>query len=139
MKNARFFLIVCLLLSFFTTSNVKSQDFFDSIKKKYTAYKNSAPKERIYIITDRDVYATGELIWVSVTIYDIHKPRTSKLSDEVIINLRNHESGRLLEKTFKVAAGNGNGFIGSSGLWRDKPCISGDLVPTNLFFSVFLF
>lgn len=88
-----------------------AQGFFDTVEKKFTQYKSSAPKERIQIITDRDLYAPGDLIWMDATIFDIHSPQISELSNALKIVLKDQKSIELFEKTFKAEKGGSNGFI----------------------------
>lgn len=111
MKKSQYLFVAFFFFAFFTTSYLWAQDFFGSIEKKFSEYKRSAPKERIQLITDRDVYAPGELVWFNATVYNILSPNVSEVSEDVKISLLSHKSLDLFNKIFQLENGHANGFI----------------------------
>ncbi len=92
-------------------NQLSAQSIIKSVEKKFNQYKATAPKERVQVITDRDLYAPGELIWFHASVYQILSPKISNLSNEVKIYLANHESTELFNKKFSLDAGSADGFI----------------------------
>lgn len=111
MNSLFIFLISFFAFFFFISTQSKTQDVFSSIEKKFDRYKSSAPKERVLIITDRDVYAPGDLIWFDATIYDIFTPTISGLSKEMKIYLINEEGMVVYSKRASLINGSAQGFI----------------------------
>jgi len=105
------FFVLFFAVSSFIAIQSEAQDLFNSIEKEFNAYKDSAPKERIHIITDRNVYAPGELIWINATVFDIHSSRISDLSSELTIEIVDNESMRLFKKTLVLDKGSAAGFV----------------------------
>ena len=100
--------IVVILVSII---RVDAQDFFETIEKKFDDYKRTAAKERVLIVTDRDIYAPGDMIWINTAVYDIHSPAKSKLSNELFVKLSYPGATNLISKTFTLQAGNASGFL----------------------------
>jgi len=73
----------------------------ESLKDHLNKLKNTLPKERVVVITDRDVYSTGDVLWYSGITYDILKTEVVDYSTEMAINLYNSE--RMLLNSFKCA------------------------------------
>ncbi len=106
-----FFLCTLILCFSFKFDVSPAQDFSGIFKKKFDVYKKSAPKERIQIISDRDIYAPGEMIWLNVFVFDIFSPKISLNSDRIIISLFNKESMEILNKEYSLNNGAIDGFI----------------------------
>ncbi|MCK5704152.1 MAG: hypothetical protein KAI29_23525, partial [Cyclobacteriaceae bacterium] len=71
--SSHFFICLILCCSF-NSFQSNAQSIFNSVEKRFNQYKATAPKERIQIITDRDLYAPGELIWFHASVYGILSP-----------------------------------------------------------------
>ena len=92
-------------------SQTNAQDIFSSIEKKFTKYKNSVPKERVQIITDRDIYASEDLVWFDVTTFENFAPRICDYSKEVKVYLVDRKGKEIYGKKIPLAAGVADGFI----------------------------
>ena len=117
-NSTTFFGLAYLCFSFIPFQ-VDAQGVFNSIENKFNQYKSSAPKERVLILTDRDIYAPGELLWFNVTSYNIFSSSVSELSKEVSIYLVNNQSQDVLVKKIKLEGGNASGFIQIPNLNQD--------------------
>lgn len=111
MKLRTIFLFTLILILSFKYKSSQAQDIFTMFNKKYDAYKKSAPNERIHIITDRDLYAPGEMIWFNAFVFDIFSPRISLKSELITLSLFNKESMEILIKEFVLHDGRVDGFI----------------------------
>ena len=109
-QSSHFFICLILCCSF-NSFQSNAQSIFSSVEKRFNQYKATAPKERIQIITDRDLYAPGELIWFHASVYGILSPEISTMSNEVIIKMANIESFEIFNKKFLLDAGSATGFV----------------------------
>ena len=104
--------LVCFFICFlFFGLQSNAQSIFTSVEKRFNQYKSTAPKERVQIITDRDLYAPGELIWFHASVFDILSPKISTLSDQVKIYMESTESIEIFSKKFTIDSGSADGFI----------------------------
>ena len=87
-KTLHFFIGVFALCLFLVLQS-NAQSVFNVLEKRFTQYKEANQKERVQVITDRDLYAPGELIWFNATVYDILSPNVSSTSKEISICLAN--------------------------------------------------
>ncbi len=111
MKLHTIFLFTLILAFSFKYESPQAQDISSIFNKRYDAYKKNAPKERIQIITDRDLYAPGEMIWLNAFVFDIFSPKVSFKSELITLSLFNKESMEILIKEFVLHEGKIDGFI----------------------------
>ena len=112
MKNYRcLFLVLIFVMGAGTINKPKAQTILNSVERKFMKYKASAPKDRVLVISDRDIYVPGDYIWINVAVYDIFKPIITGISKEVSVALIDHESRELFDKKLLLNRGRAKGFI----------------------------
>lgn len=111
MKIHSFFLFTLILCFSLKFDSSQAQNFSTIFKKRYDDYKKAAPKERIQIITDRDLYAPGDMIWLNAFVFDIFSPKISLNSDRIKLSLFNKESMEIINKEYSLNNGAIDGFI----------------------------
>jgi len=87
MKNIVKHILVGFFLLYF--SNAFAQLTKESVADQLMQLKNTLPKERVFLITDRDIYANDDVLWFSGITYDFFKNEIVHLSQEMTINLFN--------------------------------------------------
>lgn len=101
-----------LIISFSSkVDGLQAQDISAMFNKRYDDYKKAAPTERFQIITDRDLYAPGEMIWLNAFVFDIFSPKISLSSDRITLSLFNDASMDILNKKFSLKNGTIDGFM----------------------------
>jgi hypothetical protein len=80
MNSKLLFTVLCVLTQVFAWSQHRDAPQWDSLSN----YFLSNPAEKIYVHTDRDVYAQNDTLWYKVYLYQAH---TLKLSAEKLRNV----------------------------------------------------
>jgi hypothetical protein len=115
MKKIVFFHFI-MLLPFFLHAQDKVS-FLDTISRKLELIQQKAPLEKVYIQTDKEIYAPGEIIWFSGYVLDRSENQLSGYSTEIIVSIYD-------------ASGN---FLMGDKFWVTNGKTSGDfLLPTNV-------
>ncbi len=110
-----------LLLAVFSsiTAFGQEQQFLEAFDK----YRSASPTEKVYLHTDKEVYAPGERLWFAAYLVEgtLHLP--SKLSEVVHVELLNSNDSSLVTISLKMKEGTGAGDI-----------LLGDTIPTGEYF-----
>ena len=84
MKNI---LLLVTLLAFINSRSQEKSNILDRISTALPLYMNAFPLEKVYVQTDKDVYAPGEIIWFKALITSRSDFKQVNLSPEVNVNL----------------------------------------------------
>jgi|GEM_PF-3924064 len=95
------FLLFCLL-----ASTVIAQESIEKLE----AYNKLRPQEKVFVVTDRDKYVSGERIWFSAFLVDAKLHVPSEISSIVYVELIDNKTKKVVEKAnLKMENGHGNG------------------------------
>ena len=111
MKTYKIFFKFLVFIPLFIPTILRSQDNFKVLNKRFSEFKSNAPKERVYIITDRNVYSPGDLIWFDATIYDIFTADISTQSQQLTIRFFDQQNTKLFDKRLAIEEGKAKGFL----------------------------
>jgi len=75
------------------------------LNKRLDALKTQSDKERVFIISDRDIYSPGENVRLTAMVYDIFSPSLSNLSSSVYVRVYNSDQAEVLGKNFPMING----------------------------------
>lgn len=100
-------IILFVLLSFCLFSGIAQSP----IETSLTRYKNILIPEKVFIHTDKDIYAVGERVWMAVYLMDglTHQPGT--VSKLIKIELRNNKAKVVLSQNLFSNNGHSNGDL----------------------------
>jgi hypothetical protein len=109
----RFFIFLISVLCLFP-SFAQSQDnnqVINRITEKLEGFKQHFPLEKVYILTDKEIYSPGEIIWFCGFVYNRSGNHLSDNCQEMTVNLYD-ESGNLINgDRFPVKDGKAIGDI----------------------------
>ena len=111
MKSIGIFFIGLAANFFMIANQIAAQDIAGSLESKFSKYKATAAKERLLVLTDRDVYEPGEIIWVDITAFDIFEPKISGLSNEVTVSFLNQKNYEVFNKKVILKNGQASSFL----------------------------
>lgn len=80
-------------------------EFIKSIKKKFTAYNQQLPEDRVYVQFDKPMYEPGDNIWFNAFIRNGSDLKASSQSDIVHVDLINPKGS--IEKSLNLIAKKG--------------------------------
>jgi hypothetical protein len=103
--------VFSLIFSVFLSPVVQAQNIQQSLERRFDQYKEGVLKERVFVISDRDVYAPDEQIWLAAFVYDALSPRLSELSDKVSITLFSSNFDKLVTQELAIHSGLADGSI----------------------------
>lgn len=95
----------------------------NKILEAFEKYRNASPTEKVYLHTDKEVYAPGETLWFAAYLVDGTSHLPSKLSEVVHVELLNSKDSSLIKLVLKIKEGAGAGDI-----------LLGDTIPTGEYF-----
>ena len=101
----RILAIGLLLVAF----NVRAQE--KAILDAFTKYHSSTPVEKVYLHTDKEVYAPGETLWFGAYLVEGTLHETSKISEVTYVELLDSANQRLVQLSLKMVNGVANGDI----------------------------
>ncbi|MDZ7608480.1 MAG: hypothetical protein U5K79_23490 [Cyclobacteriaceae bacterium] len=81
------------------------------LNKRVDALKAQSDKERVFIISDRDLYSPGEDVWLTAMVYDIFSPALSNLSASVYVTVYNSDQAEVFGKNFPMVNGIASGSL----------------------------
>ena len=84
-------------------------DMTDFLRKKFTDYCKSVPREELYVQTDRDDYISGEEIWFSTFLFDRKENSLSSSNSITYFEILNSENRPVVQKRLRITAGFGSG------------------------------
>lgn len=83
----RLFVVLIILAGITAFQWIEGDPFLEKLKKQLQSYTSGYPEEKIYIQTDKPIYAPGETIWFNTFVLMADKPVPSALSDVVYVEL----------------------------------------------------
>ncbi len=97
---------------FLLATNIGAQEkenILDRVSAALPTYFNAFPSEKLYITTDKEVYAPGEIIWFSAWITDRAGFQFGNLSPDLNVNLYNADGQFITGDIFRISGGRLNG------------------------------
>ena len=88
-----------------------AQSISEVLNKRLESIKTQTAKERVFVVTDRDIYSPGEKIWLSAMAYDIFSPSLSYSSASIYVRVYNSDQSEVLGKNFPVVNGVASGSL----------------------------
>ncbi len=101
------------------TAYCQEQEIIEAFDK----YRSANPTEKVYLHTDKEVYAPGETLWFAAYLVDGTNHLPSQLSSVVHVELLDKKDSILVAMSLKMMDGAGAGDI-----------ILGDSIPTGEYF-----
>ncbi|MEO8766302.1 MAG: hypothetical protein ABI416_18525 [Ginsengibacter sp.] len=86
-----------------------SQDDATGIQQQFQTYTNSNFQEKVFLHTDKTVYATGEVLWFKAYITKVTDNNFSSLSSICYVEIFSSDNKPLLQGKVDINAGSGNG------------------------------
>ena len=108
MKTYQKLITLYLILSCAFTSDLYPQNFIESLKRDFSEYQNKSKKERVFIVTDRDIYVNGDPVWFTAITYDMISPTVSTHSNQLSLQVLNSEYDIILEDNYDLISGRAN-------------------------------
>lgn len=101
---------LCSLYAVFIFStNVFSQKDTSDINRLFENYSNQNYREKVFLHTDKTVYASGEILWFKCYITDAATHRVSLLSSICYVEILSDDKKPLLQAKIDIDSGMGNG------------------------------
>ncbi len=97
-----------IVFLFFVT-NVFSQDGIEIIKQNFEKYASRNYNEKIFLHTDKTIYATGEIIWYKAYVTDAVTNNFSSLSKICYVEVIGSDNKPVLQAKTDIDSGKGNG------------------------------
>lgn len=98
-----------IFMIFIWTENSFSQNIIPVIQQQFEAYNNNNYQEKIFLHTDKTVYATGEILWFKAYLTDAVTNQFSPLSKIAYVEIINDENRPLLQAKVDINSGSGSG------------------------------
>ena len=102
-------LLVALALIMLNTSAQEARNILDRISAALPVYFDANPIEKVYVHTDKEVYAPGEIIWFGAWITDRASFDFGNLSPDVNVNIYNADGQFITGDKFLISGGRVNG------------------------------
>lgn len=96
-------LTAALILIAICVQAQQPENILDRITKATSGYFNAFPLEKVYIQTDKEVYAPNETIWFNALISNRTSLNLENLSPEIIVNLYNASGQFIMGDKFKIS------------------------------------
>lgn len=102
--------ILCLPVALFIFSlNAFSQEDTSYINRLFETYNNKNYQEKVFLHTDKTVYASGEILWLKCYITDAATNKLSLLSGICYVEILSEDKKPLLQAKIDIGSGLGNG------------------------------
>jgi len=98
-----------MFLVFMYNSYAYSQDQLPEIRHEFETYNNNNYQEKVFLHTDKSVYATGEVMWFKAYITNALSNEPSALSKICYVEIVNADKKPLLQGKIDIDSGKGNG------------------------------
>ena len=102
-------LFVALALIMLNTSAQETANILDRISEALPVYFGANPLEKVFVHTDKEIYAPGEIIWFSAWITDRASFDFGNLSPDVNVNIYNADGQFITGDKFLISGGRVNG------------------------------
>ncbi len=83
----------------------EDEAILDQISGKLEAYRQHCPLEKLFLQTDKDVYAPGEIVWFSGVVLDRSDNRLSLFSREITVALYSADGKQVTGDIFEISGG----------------------------------
>lgn len=100
-----------MLLTSSVSGTAVAQDFSRTLKNRFRDFKQKNKLERVVIVSDRDIYAPGDLVWLTGISYDFFEPVIVDESKEVSVEIHRGNMVPVVNKTFQLEEGQFAGFV----------------------------
>ncbi len=104
-NRSSFFLLLFLLL----VCPVFSQESGSTIQHQFEAFTKNNYQEKVFLHTDKTVYATGEVLWFKAYITDASSNNFSALSKICYVEIISEDKRPLMQGKISIDSGRGNG------------------------------
>ena len=95
-------LCICCISTF-------SQNTLRAIQNQFDRYNDNNYQEKVFLHTDKSVYATGEVIWLKAYISNAFSNEPSTLSKICYVEVINADKKPVLQAKIDIDSGKGNG------------------------------
>jgi hypothetical protein len=102
-------LFVALALFILNSSAQEATNVLDRISAALPVYFDAHPLEKVYVHTDKEIYAPGEIIWFRAWITDRASFDFGNLSPDVNVNIYNADGQFITGDKFLISGGRVNG------------------------------
>ena len=102
--------LVTIFLSYLVIS-VFGQSVQQSLQKRIDDFFVATPQERIMLITDKDIYSPGEIIWFAAFSYEMLSPKLLTLSNNMNLNLISADNAHIATVSCAMKDGMAQGTI----------------------------
>jgi hypothetical protein len=97
------------IIFLFSVINALSQEGIEAIKQNFDTYQSRNYREKVFLHTDKTIYATGEIIWFKAYITDAVTNNFSSLSKICYIEVTSAGNKPLLQAKVDINSGTGSG------------------------------
>lgn len=103
----RLFLIAFLML----VQVVAKAQVLNEVGRKFDAYHQNILQEKIFVHTDKDLYLTGEILWLKVYNTDAANGRVSLHSKVVYVEILDQRNAPVVQAKIAMKDGTGSGSL----------------------------
>jgi hypothetical protein len=107
--NKFFYSSLCFVMLFLLSNACLFAQDESSIQQHFTTYHFNNYQEKVFLHTDKSVYATGEILWFKVYITNASTNDLSSLSTICYVELFGEDKKPLLQAKVDIDSGNGAG------------------------------
>lgn len=86
-----------------------AQQTVSTIQQQFETYNNNNYQEKVFLHTDKTVYATGEILWFKAYVTDAASTNFSRLSKICYVEIINDDNKPVLQAKIDIDSGRGNG------------------------------
>lgn len=98
-----------MLLLFLNTKSSFSQNSIITIRQQFKTYASNNYQEKVFLHTDKSVYASGEIIWFKAYVTNVNNNNFSSLSKICYVEVVSADKKALLQGKIDIDSGRGNG------------------------------
>jgi hypothetical protein len=98
-----------ILLLLIQGGHTFSQNVSSVIQQQFETYNNNNYQEKVFLHTDKSIYATGEILWFKAYITNAISNKLSTLSKICYVEIISADKKALLQAKIDINSGNGNG------------------------------
>lgn len=99
----------CFLVALFYAGNIYSQGILSEVQQSLNHYREHNYKEKVFLHVDKNVFATGEILWFKAYVTDGRTNRFSTLSKICYVEIITNESRSLMQGKIEIDSGRGCG------------------------------
>src|SRR6185437_15716247 len=111
LKRIKNYKWLCTFLFFIGAGNAFSQNIIPAIQQQIETYNNNNYQEKIFLHTDKTVYASGEMLWFKAYVTDAASNQFSLLSKIAYVEIINAADKPLMQAKVDIDSGRGSGSI----------------------------